>query len=72
METLIEPLVQTPEERRAYERAGMLQGLYIHLLIYGLVNSGLFAINLLSRGEDGGWWFPWPLLTWRPPRCYPT
>lgn len=58
-----------PEERdRAYkaaeERAEMLQGYYIHLLVYVVVNAGLFLINLLTKGSDGGWWFYWPLAGW--------
>lgn len=53
---------------RAYEaarkRAEDLQGFYIHVLVYLVVNLGLFAINALSRGGDGGWWFYWPLAGW--------
>lgn len=52
------------EYRRARERAEMLQGLYIHLLVFAVVNAGLFVINVLTRGDDGGWWFQWPLLAW--------
>lgn len=48
----------------AQEKAEMLQGLYIHALVFVLVNSGLFIINWATRGEDGSWWFFWPLLIW--------
>lgn len=48
----------------ARERAEMLQGLYIHMLMYVLVNGGLLAINWLTRGDDGSWWFQWPLMIW--------
>lgn len=48
----------------ARERAEMLQALYIHVLTYVVVNVGLFGINLLTRGDDGAWWFYWPLLGW--------
>jgi hypothetical protein len=48
----------------AQERAAMLQGFYIHLVIYLVINGGLFLINLLTRGSDGTWWFYWPLLGW--------
>ncbi|HEX6398906.1 MAG TPA: 2TM domain-containing protein, partial [Actinomycetota bacterium] len=41
-----------------------LQGFYTHLVVYLVVNTGLFLINLLSRGEGGGWWFFWPLAGW--------
>lgn len=50
--------------RWARQRAEMLQGLYIHILVYLVVNAGLFAINYFTRGDDGGWWFYWPLLVW--------
>lgn len=53
------------EERQRYERARArvkeLKGLYTHVVIFILVNTGLFVINLLSGGS---WWFFWPLLGW--------
>lgn len=52
------------EYERARERAEALQGLYIHILVYLVVNASLFAINWFSTGGDGGWWFYWPLLGW--------
>ncbi|HEX9122418.1 MAG TPA: 2TM domain-containing protein [Actinomycetota bacterium] len=55
-------------EARAYDaakrRADELQGFYIHLTIYALVNLGLFAINAITRGDGGAWWFYWPLMGW--------
>lgn len=66
MSTTTEP--RTHEDETAYkaalERAEMLQGYYIHLLVYVVVNTGLFLINLITRGDDGGWWFYWPLVGW--------
>ena len=50
--------------KAALEHAEMLQGYYTHLLVYVVVNTGLFFINLFTRGDDGGWWFYWPLLGW--------
>jgi hypothetical protein len=50
--------------RHAKERAQALQGLYIHILIYAVINAGLFVINAVTRGEGGYWWFFWPLLAW--------
>ena len=50
--------------RAALERAEMLQGYYIHLLVYVVINAGLFFLNLLTKGNDGGWWFYWPLAAW--------
>ncbi len=58
--------VRSDEERRfeaAKVRAQNLQGFYIHLIVFVVVNAGLFAINALSRG-DGSWWFYWPLGAW--------
>jgi hypothetical protein len=52
------------EYERARERAEELQGLYIHLLVYVVVNAALFGINWVSAGGDGPWWFYWPLLGW--------
>lgn len=48
----------------ALKRAEALQGYYIHLLVYAVVNAGLFLINMLTRGDDGAWWFVWPLAAW--------
>lgn len=50
--------------RAAKRRAEELQGFYIHLIVYVLVNSGLFLINVLTRGDSGAWWFHWPLAGW--------
>lgn len=56
------------EEERAYsaarERAEAIQGLYIHLLVYIVINAGLLGINWFSTSGDGPWWFYWPLLGW--------
>lgn len=48
----------------ARERAEMLQGLYIHLLVFMVINGGLFLINWMTKGADGGWWAIWPLMFW--------
>ena len=50
--------------RWARERAEMIQGLYIHLIVFTVINGGLFLINAMTRGEGGSWWFLWPLLIW--------
>lgn len=56
------------EEEKAYraarERAEALQGLYIHLLVYVVVNTAVFGINWVTTGGDGPWWFYWSLLGW--------
>lgn len=48
----------------ARERASMLQGLYVHIVVYVIINAGLFGINWLTRSADGPWWFIWPLMGW--------
>lgn len=58
------PELDEPAYKAAAERAEMLQGYYIHLLVYVVVNVGLFLINLLTRGQGGTWWFYWPLAGW--------
>jgi 2TM domain len=50
--------------RRARQRAEAIQGLYIHILVYLVINAGLFVINMLTRGDGGTWWFYWPLAIW--------
>ena len=57
-------LEEDAEYRAALERAEMLQGYYTHLLVYLVVNTGLFLINLLTKGDGGVWWFFWPLAGW--------
>lgn len=58
---------ETPEEaayRKAKQRAEMIQGLYIHFLVFVVINAGLFVLNWATRGDDGTWWFQWPLVFW--------
>ena len=50
--------------RQAKQRAEAIQGLYIHVLVYLVINGSLFVINLLTRGEGGSWWFYWPAAIW--------
>lgn len=60
------PDIDTAPDREGWarERAEMLQGLYIHTLVYVVVNIGLFGINWLTRSQGGTWWFVWPLMGW--------
>ncbi len=46
---------------RARQRVEELRGFYVHLLIFVLVNAGLFVLDMLS---SGGTWFFWPLFGW--------
>ncbi len=59
-----DPLPPDGEYEHARERAKAIQGLYTHLLVYAVINAGLFLINWATRGPDGDWWFYWPLLGW--------
>jgi len=51
-------------ERRARDQVEAQKGFFVHLLVYVFVNIALFFLNLASRGEEGGWWFYWPLFGW--------
>jgi hypothetical protein len=64
METPPSEVGTDPTYARARERAEMLQGYWIHLLIYLVVNAGLFAINYIATSGEGGWWFQWTALGW--------
>ena len=55
---------EDPAVRAARQRAEARQGLYIHLIVYTVVNAALIALNAITRGGDGTWWFIWPLLGW--------
>jgi hypothetical protein len=48
----------------AKRRATELQGFFIHVIVYVVINGGLFAINAITRGAEGTWWFYWPLMGW--------
>ena len=64
--------VRDAESERAMENQGRRaeapkavkakMGLYIHLLVYVLVNAGLIALNLGTSPERI--WFIWPLVGW--------
>ena len=48
--------------QRARHRVQQIRGFYIHLIVYLLVNGGLFLLDLLI--SPGTFWFYWPLLGW--------
>ena len=50
--------------RWARQRAELLQGMYIHVLVYAVINAGLFVVNWITRSGDGTWWVVWPLGIW--------
>ena len=47
--------------RQARKRVGMKVGFFIHLLLFVLVNAGLF---LLNYSQGGARWHAWPLGGW--------
>ncbi|MGZ5204688.1 MAG: 2TM domain-containing protein, partial [Caldimonas sp.] len=47
--------------RRARRRVGIKLGFYIHLLVFVLVNLGLFALNAYTGGQR---WAVFPLAGW--------
>lgn len=59
------PMSETRKNDPAYERARKrvedLRGFYMHLLVYFVVNLGLFLLDTLT---PGGPWFYWPLIGW--------
>jgi len=66
MAAKLEELVPAEEAKyqAAKARAQAVQGLYIHMLVFVVINAGLFLINLATRGSGGSWWFYWPLPAW--------
>jgi hypothetical protein len=53
----------TTDERyqSARRQVQSLRAFYQHAIVFGLVNAGLFVVDLLT---GDGWWFYWPLLGW--------
>ena len=56
----------TKQQDEAYKRAKLrveeLKGFYSHLVVYVVINLGLFLIDF-ATGRDS-WWFYWPLVGW--------
>jgi uncharacterized membrane protein len=48
--------------QRARKRVEDIKGFYVHLGIYLIVNTALFAINMVTTPDT--LWFYWPLLGW--------
>jgi hypothetical protein len=48
--------------KRARKRVEELQGFYVHLGMYLVVNLGVFIINMLTNPAKR--WFLWPLIGW--------
>jgi hypothetical protein len=48
--------------RRAQQRVREKKEFYVHLVVYAIVNGGLFLINILTTARF--LWFYWPLVGW--------
>lgn len=57
----MEPITEEQRYEQARRRVAAMKEFYSHLTAYLVVNTGLFAIDLLT---PGGWWFFWPLMGW--------
>lgn len=50
---------------RAKKHVAAIKGFYIHLFVFVVVMTGLFALNLaLNYWADSPWWVQWPFLGW--------
>lgn len=58
----MEDITQHPRYREARRHACKVRGFYTHLLVYVLVNAGLFAINYVTT--PGRFWFAWTTFGW--------
>ena len=47
---------------QAKKRVRQIEGFYVHLAVYVLVNAFLLVINLVA--SPNSLWFYWPLLGW--------
>jgi hypothetical protein len=64
-ESLREEMAMANEDEqyeRARKRVQQLRGFYIHLLVYLIVNIGLFGLNMFTGRQY--LWFVWPALGW--------
>jgi hypothetical protein len=58
----MEDLKADPRYEEARRHAQNVRGFYIHLVVYLLVNAGLFALNMLS--SPGRLWYGWATFGW--------
>ena len=47
---------------KAKKRVEEIKGFYTHAIVYVVINTGLFLLNLFT--SPGGWWFYWVLFGW--------
>lgn len=55
------PLTEEEIVRKAKRRVGRKMGFYTHLLVFVVVNAGLFAMNEFAGGNR---WHVWPFAWW--------
>jgi hypothetical protein len=48
--------------KKAKEKVEEIKAFYSHLVVYVVVNIGLFIINYVT--SPGTFWFYWPLIGW--------
>ena len=48
--------------KKAKEKVEEIKAFYSHLVVYLVVNIGLFLINYIT--SPGTYWFYWPLIGW--------
>ena len=58
----MEELKDDPRYEEARRHIRNVRGFYNHLLVYLLVNAGLFTLNMLS--SPGRIWFGWATFGW--------
>ena len=59
--TVQSPPADAARVAEARRRVAAMKGFYIHLFIFAVVLTGLFAINAFS---GRGWWVLWVLFGW--------
>jgi hypothetical protein len=57
-----EVVMKQDRYEQAKKRVEEIKRFYVHLVVYVLVNLGLFAINMIA--SPGHVWFFWPALGW--------
>ena len=55
-------MTDTDKYERARKKVEELKGFYIHLIVYVLVNIGIFILNMVTMPHNI--WFIYPLFGW--------
>ena len=55
----------SPElQQKAREKVEAKKGVFIHLGVFVITSMFFLAINVLTKGESGVYWFQFPVLAW--------